>query len=214
MKEMRNKTNMVSNNHTHTKQSKVSRCHKGHAYLAKPGHLCTKLVLCADDAQSPGAGQVTHRSTNCVSHCRCGHPKSHQHSQCTLLPSTRTRYPFYRWVGWWAGVLVMFFSSCSGIRTSVLWVINPRLYHAVKPPGHTHTHPHTHTHKKKSKAKCLAATRVTHTWRSQDTCAPSRYCVPVLRNLLEPGKELAGAPTAPLTAGVGTRSPTDAFSDQ
>ena len=32
----------------------------------------------------------------------------------------------------------------------------------------------------KSKAKCLAATRVTRTWRSQDTCAPSRYCVPVL----------------------------------
>ena len=52
------------------------------------------------------------------------------------------------------------------------------------------------------------------TWRSQDTCAPSRYCVPVLRSLLETGKELAGAPTVSRTAGVGTRSPTDAFSDQ
>ena len=39
---------------------------------------------------------------------------------------------------------------------------------------------HTHTHKSKSKAKCLAATRVTRTWRSQDTCAPSRYGVLVL----------------------------------
>ena len=37
--------------------------------------------------------------------------------------------------------------------------------------------------------------------------------MPVLRNLLEPGKELAGAPTVPLTAGVETRNPTDAFSE-
>ena len=31
--------------------------------------------------------------------------------------------------------------------------------------------------------------------------------MPVLRSLLEPGKELAGALTVPLIAGVGTRSP-------
>ena len=76
-----------------------------------------------------------------------------------------------------------------------------------------HTHACTHAHKAK-KAKCLATTRITRTWQSQDNCALSRYCVPVLRNRLEPGKELAGAPTVPLTAGVGTRSPTNAFSDQ
>ena len=45
-----------------------------------------------------------------------------------FAPQYKTRYPFYRWVGWWAGVLVMFFSSRSGIRTSVLWVVSPRLY--------------------------------------------------------------------------------------
>ena len=72
---------------------------------------------------------------------------------------------------------------------------------------------HTHKYTQKQKAKHLAATKVTRTWQSQDTCAPSRYCVPVLRNLPEPGKKLAGAPTVSLTAGVGTRSPTDAFSD-
>ena len=53
---------------THTKQSNASCCHKGHAHLAKPGHLCTKQVLCAGATQSPGAGQGTHRSTNCISH--------------------------------------------------------------------------------------------------------------------------------------------------
>ena len=28
-----------------------------------------------------------------------------------FAPQYKTRYPFYRWVGWWAGVLVMFFFS-------------------------------------------------------------------------------------------------------
>ena len=68
----------LSHTHTKQKQSKVSSCHKGHAYLAKPGHLCTKQVLCAGAVQSPGAGQGTHRRTNCASHRRCGHPKSHR----------------------------------------------------------------------------------------------------------------------------------------
>ena len=63
---------------------------------------------------------------------------------------------------------------------------------------HMHAYTRTHAHTHKAKAKCLATTRVTRTWRSQGTCAPSRYCVPVLRSLLEPGKELAGAPTVSL----------------
>ena len=37
----------------------------------------------------------------------------------------------------------VFFSSCSGIRTSVLWVINPRLYQLNHQGTHTHTHTHT-----------------------------------------------------------------------
>ena len=58
-----------------------------------------------------------------------------------FAPQYKTRYPFYRLVGWWAGVLVMFFSYCSGIQTSVLWVINPRLYqlnHKGTPPPTSH----------------------------------------------------------------------------
>ena len=78
----RSLTHTHTHTHTHKSKSKakakVSSYHKGHAYLAKPGHLCTKQVLCAGAAQSPGAGQGTRRSTNCVSHCRCGHPNSHR----------------------------------------------------------------------------------------------------------------------------------------
>ena len=117
----------------HTKaKSKESCCHKGHAHLAKPRHLCTKQVLCAGATQSPGAGQETRRSTNCVSHCRCGHPKSHRrisdsmrHSQCTLLPSTR---PGTRMGG--LGTWDFF---------PLLWDSN-RCPLGCKPKTYTHTH--------------------------------------------------------------------------
>ena len=66
-----------------------------------------------------------------------------------FAPQYKTRYPFYRWVGWWAGVLLMFFFvvflppalGFEPVSSSVFWVINPR-----QPPGHPHTHTHTHTH--------------------------------------------------------------------
>ena len=52
----------------------------------------------------------------------------------------------------------MFFSSCSGIRTSVLWVINPRLYQLNHQGTHyTHTHTHTHTHTNEQTTVCLVA---------------------------------------------------------
>ena len=124
-----------------------------------------------------------------------------RYSQCTSHPSTR--YPFYRWVGW---CICDVFSSWSAIQH---WVIIPKTL-PLEPPGHPHppastcTHARTHA---QQKPKCLAATRVMRTWQSQDTCAPSRYCVPVLRSLLEAGKELTGALTVSLTAGVGTEVP-------
>ena len=113
---------------THTKQSKASRCLlQGHTFLVKPGHLCTKQVRCAGAMQTPGAGQGARRRTDCASHCRCGHavvpqlPLVADETQpVCFAPQYKTRYPFYRWVGWWAGVFMMFFSSCSGIRTGVL----------------------------------------------------------------------------------------------
>ena len=47
----------------------------------KPGHLCTKHTLCAGAMQSSiEHGQGARRRTDCMySHCRCGHPKSHQY---------------------------------------------------------------------------------------------------------------------------------------
>ena len=89
-----------------------------------------------------------------------------------------------------------------------LSILDPCHERAVDCMTDRQSNTHTKQKQKKQKAKCLAATKVTRTWRSQDTCTQSGYCVPVLRNLLEPGKELAGAPTVALTAGVGTQSPT------
>ena len=110
--------------HTHTQKkkakskAKVSSYHKGHAYLAKPGHLCTKQVLCAGAAQSPGAGQGTPGAPTVSRTAGVGtrSPTDINETQPVYFaPQYKTRYPFYRWVGWWAGVLVMVFSSRSGI---------------------------------------------------------------------------------------------------
>ena len=81
-----------------------------------------------------------------------------------------------------------------------------------------HTHTHTHIHKKqKSKAsRCLL--QVTRSWTSQSTCALSRYDVPVLCALLEPGQGTrrryqpclplpVWAPCSPTTTISGTMRP-------
>ena len=76
-----------------------------------PGHLCSKQAHCAGAVQSPEPGQGARRSTDytdCTSHCRCGHPVVPpvplavcEAQPVHLAPQYKTRYPFYRWVGWW-----------------------------------------------------------------------------------------------------------------
>ena len=51
---------------------------------------------------------------------------------------------------------------------------------------HTLTHTDTDTQSKSKASRCLG--KVTRSWSSQGTCAPSRYYVPVLCKLLEPGQ--------------------------
>ena len=88
-------------------------------------------------------GQGACRSTDCTSHCRCGHPKSHQyrlrsvrHSQCTLLPSTRpgTRFTYE----WAEGIFLKgFVLSWDSIQC--LLGYEPRLHQRALTHIHTHT---------------------------------------------------------------------------
>ena len=57
----------------------------------------------------------------------------------------KTRYPFYRWVGW--NIMVLFDGkySCIGIRTQLTRLLGKLKHASVEPPRHTHTHTHTLT---------------------------------------------------------------------
>ena len=45
----------LSLTHTHSEKAKPLAALAGHAFLVKPGHLCTKQVRCAGAMQTPGA---------------------------------------------------------------------------------------------------------------------------------------------------------------
>ena len=154
--------------HTHTRKSKASRC------LLQVTRSWTSQGTCALSRYDVPvlwalleSGQGTRRRYQPCLPLPVWAPCSPtttisgtmRHSWCALLPQYKTRYPFYRWVGWWAGVLVMFllffFPPALGfepVSSSVLWVINPGLYQLNHQGTHAHTHTHarTHTH--------------THTW--------------------------------------------------
>ena len=48
-------THSLSLSHTHLEKAKPLAALAGHAFLVKPGHLCTKQVRCAGAMQTPGA---------------------------------------------------------------------------------------------------------------------------------------------------------------
>ena len=88
--------------------------------------LSRHIVLVRCNLLEPGQG--ARRSTDCTSHCRCGHPV------VPLVPLAvreaqpvhfATRYPFYR---------------------CVLWVMSPRFHQqTIRAPTLTYTHTLTHS---------------------------------------------------------------------
>ena len=99
----------------HTQKSK-SKSKASHVFLDKPGHLCIKQVRCAvcyEHSWSPGSSQEVSTmpptagvGTLCPTTTISG---TMRHSRCALLPQYKTRYPFYRWVGWSTGDFLLFF---------------------------------------------------------------------------------------------------------
>ena len=96
-------------NITHTEAKQSVSLPQGSPYLAKPGLLCTKQVLCAG-AVEPGkelTGEPTVSLTAGMGTKVPPMPLVINETQPVYFAlQYKTRYPFYRWVGW---STVMFF---------------------------------------------------------------------------------------------------------
>ena len=98
----------LSSLYTKQMQSKVSDCHKGHAYLAKPGkpvhQAGTACVPVLRSLLEPGkelAGAPPVPLTTGVDTKVPPTPLVINETQPVYLaPQYKTRYLFYRWVGW------------------------------------------------------------------------------------------------------------------
>ena len=93
--------------HSHKSKAKFVTALVGHAYLSSQGTcaLSRHYVPVRCNLLEPGQG--ARRSTDCTSHCRCGHPvvppvplAVREVQPVHFAPQYKTRYRFYRWVGW------------------------------------------------------------------------------------------------------------------
>ena len=104
------KLDVSSHTHTltHTKakqsKSKVSSCHKGHAYLAKPGHQAGTVCRCCTVSWSRARNSQEHQLWLSLQVWAPEVPPTplviNETQPVCFALQYKTRYPFYRWVGW------------------------------------------------------------------------------------------------------------------
>ena len=128
--------------HSHKSKAKFVTALVGHAYLSSQGTcaLSRHYVPVRCNLLEPGQG--ARRSTDCTSHCRCGHPvvppvplAVREVQPVHFAPQYKTRYRFYRWVGWRYYFDKQKFPSCSGSENT-----------HTSSSSYTRTHPLTHSH--------------------------------------------------------------------
>ena len=153
----------ISEAHTITltlKAKKILAATNGHAHL-----VSRHIVPVRCNLLEPGQG--AHRSTDCTSHCRCGHPvvppvplAVRKAQPVHFAPQYKTRYPLVSYRSWYY-FNGQKFPPYPGIWTGVYWIMSSKtpLSHTHShtwPSGHTCTHTltlthtlthaHTHTH--------------------------------------------------------------------
>ena len=134
--------------HTYTHEVKFLSCH-AHLVIQDTCVLNRHIMPVRCNLLEPGQG--ARRSTDCTSHCRCGHPVVppvplvvSEAQPVHFAPQYKTRYRlvlFYRWVGWRYYFEI---PSCPGVEpvSSGLWAQD----FTSRTSGHTHTNTLTHTH--------------------------------------------------------------------
>ena len=111
----------------HTQKSKKAKflaATEGHVHLASQDVCALSRYYVPVRCNLLEPGQGDRRSTDCTSHCRCGHrvvppvPLAVREAQPVhFAPQYKTcRYPFYRWVGWRYFFDGQKFPSCPGIK--------------------------------------------------------------------------------------------------